>query len=188
MDASEAALVAAAKAGDQEAWAALYREHHGTVLRFLGYRLPALAEDYAAQVWVRAMGAIRGYEYTGTPFAAWLVTIARNLVNDHAKSAYAKREQPFFELPEVVDPDPELHEVAYARGRSREVVAAVRAGVARLTKTQAAAVRCRYLLGMSAVDTAKRLGSTEAAVKQAASRGMRALAEMPELAALARAA
>ncbi|WP_165987686.1 RNA polymerase sigma factor [Streptomyces sp. YIM 98790] len=82
------------RAGDGEALAALYREHHARVYRFLRTRLgdPDTAEDLASEVFLRALSSIDRYTWTGRDIAAWLMTIARNLLTDHLRSSSFRRE------------------------------------------------------------------------------------------------
>ncbi|WP_262701991.1 MULTISPECIES: RNA polymerase sigma factor [Streptomyces] len=78
-------LVTRSQGGDHDAFAALYNAHHGTVSRYISFRVPDrhLAEDIASETFVRAFRRISSYSNHGRPFIAWLTTIARNLIIDH---------------------------------------------------------------------------------------------------------
>src|SRR6266511_2512344 len=75
---------------DRQAFAALYEAHLERVHRHVRYRVadPDVAEDLAAQVFLRAWQAIDRYRpVEGRPFVAWLFTIANNLIVDHHRKA-----------------------------------------------------------------------------------------------------
>ena len=70
-----------------EEFAALYRQHHATVLAFARVRTrdAARAEDVAAQTFARAYQAFGRYEERGVPVAAWLLRIAANVIAGDAR-------------------------------------------------------------------------------------------------------
>ena len=82
-DAGIAEQVAAAKRGDREAFAQLYRGHVARVYDYAARRLPDAhaAEEATQEVFYRAF---RGLEHcrTETLFAGWLFGIARNVIAD----------------------------------------------------------------------------------------------------------
>jgi RNA polymerase sigma-70 factor (ECF subfamily) len=91
------ALVQAAQAGDSDAVAKLYDAYvdfvYGYVYRRLGGNRP-LAEDITSDVFLRALRALPRWAPCAGGFRAWLVTIARNLVIDHYKSAQRRATAP----------------------------------------------------------------------------------------------
>ena len=80
-------LVEKAIKRDQASFTALYERYVERVYRHVYYRVSnhADAEDITQEVFTRAWKAIGRYKRTGAPFAAWLITIAGNLVADHYK-------------------------------------------------------------------------------------------------------
>jgi RNA polymerase sigma-70 factor, ECF subfamily len=71
--------------GDPEAFGAFYRRHVAAVLAFHRRRTgdAQLALDLTAETFARALGATAAYSYVDhTAPAAWLFTIARNLLAD----------------------------------------------------------------------------------------------------------
>lgn len=73
---------------------ALYEQEYPAIYRFVRRRVDddATAEDLAADVFVRVVQAIDGYEERGVPPGAWLSRIARNLLTDHyRRQAVARR-------------------------------------------------------------------------------------------------
>lgn len=79
--ADEQALVEAAK-HDTSAFAALYQLYFARVYRYLRIRVQQEedAADLAQQVFLQVLDALPHYQSRGAPFAAWLFTIARNVL------------------------------------------------------------------------------------------------------------
>jgi hypothetical protein len=86
-------LVTAAQAGDGEAFGQLYDRYVDTVFRFIYFRVNdrALAEDFTSETFLRALRRISTISYQGRDIGAWFVTIARNIILDHMKSARHRR-------------------------------------------------------------------------------------------------
>src|ERR1700712_3434226 len=83
------ALVRAAQAGDLDAFATLYDRYLPVVYRFICYRVKdrSLAEDFTSETFLRALRRFSELNYQGRDIGAWFITIARNIVLDHVKSA-----------------------------------------------------------------------------------------------------
>ncbi|WP_246111471.1 RNA polymerase sigma factor [Terrabacter aerolatus] len=177
-----AALVELAQGGDKEAFAQLYDVYVDTVFRYVLVRVAnrALAEDLTSETFLRAMRRIDSFTWQGKDIAAWFVTIARNLIADHVKSAKFRFEVATADMrdaDERVDaPDTEV----LTRLRDERLVAAIRG----LGSDQAECITLRFLQGLSLADTAKVLGKSEGAVKQLqlrATRGLRKALDGVEL-------
>src|SRR5512134_1650231 len=84
----EARLVDLAKSGDPEAFATLYDAYVERVSRYVYFRVTddCDMEDLVSQVFLRAWEHLDRYKIGGSPFIAWLYTIARNLVIDHYRT------------------------------------------------------------------------------------------------------
>ena len=158
-DVDEAALIASARTSP-DAFGRLYDATVGEVYRFAlsltGEH--AHAEDVTAETYRRALTRLDRYEDRGKPFAAWLFTIARNLVRDAARRD--GRESP------LLDHDSPVHVFpgeALLRGERR---AAVQRALKRLPMVQRRVMVLRYGHERSCRDVAAELGKSEAAVKQ----------------------
>ncbi len=168
-----AALVELAQAGDREAFAQLYDRYVDTVFRYVYVRVGqrALAEDLTSETFIRAMRRIDTFTWQGRDIAAWFVTIARNLVADHVKSARFRFEVTTADMRDadqrVDSPDEEV----LTRLRDERLVSAIRA----LGSDQAECITLRFLQGLSLADTAAVLGRSEGAVKQLQLRATKAL-------------
>jgi RNA polymerase sigma-70 factor (ECF subfamily) len=108
-----------------------------------------VAEDLAADVFVRAIGGIKGYAWRGTPLLAWLYRIAHN------------------EPEEMEEPRDELR----AFDDRSEMLQAIRA----LTEDQQQVIILRFYHGMRNAEVAKIVGKPEGAVKALQTRGLRSL-------------
>src|SRR5580765_2318173 len=82
-------LVERAQQGDGEAFGQLYDRYFDTVYRFIYFRVNdrTLAEDFTSETFLRALRRISTISYQGRDIGAWFITIARNIVLDHVKSA-----------------------------------------------------------------------------------------------------
>lgn len=79
----ESDLVRAACAGDEQAFAELYKEGYWSVVRILGSELknPMEAEEHAQWAWLRAWEKRASYQPHGS-FLNWVVQIGRNHFRD----------------------------------------------------------------------------------------------------------
>ncbi|GAA2164719.1 RNA polymerase sigma-70 factor (ECF subfamily) [Humibacillus xanthopallidus] len=173
VDSRIVALVELAKDGDREAFGQLYDAYVDTVHRYLFVRVGqrALAEDLTSETFVRALRRIDTFSWQGKDIAAWFITIARNLVADHVKSARFR-----FEVTTADMRDADRHvdapdEEVMTRQRDEQLVTAIKA----LRPEQAECITLRFLQGLTLAETARVLGRSEGAVKQLQLRATRAL-------------
>lgn len=179
------ATLAAASAGDAEAFAELWRAHYDDVFRYAYYRVRdhATAEDITSETFTRAMRRASTFtEPRGAGMIGWLITITRNLIADLYKSSRFRME---FPAGQMLDGD------TIADGPDVDVLAriqdaALREAIARLNPDQRACIEARYLRQLSVAETAQALGKNEGAIKTLQYRATRTLgrliAEDPALA------
>ena len=149
----EQTLVEAAQA-DPARFFDLYERHFHRVWAYVIRRTAtrAEAEDVTSDVFRRALENLRGYEWRGTPFAAWLLRIAANaLAHRWEKAARESGDPP----PEVAGPDADLERRAMLFQL-----------VERLPDVQRRVIELRYVEERSLLEVAEALGKTEGAVKQ----------------------
>jgi len=149
----EQALVEAAQA-DPARFLDLYELHFHRVWAYVIRRAAnrAEAEDVTSEVFRRALENLPGYEWVGTPFAAWLFRIAANALAHRWEKAGRESGDP---PPEVAEPDEQL-----------ERRAMVFQLVGRLPDVQRRVIELRYVEEKSLHEVAQELGKTEGAVKQ----------------------
>ncbi len=136
----------------------------------------ALAEDLTSETFLRALRRIHSFSWQGKDIAAWFITIARNLVADHVKSARFRFEVTTADLRDAdrsIDaPDNEVLD----RERDDRLLCAIRG----LRPSQAECLALRFLQGLTLAETARVLGRSEGAVKQLQLRAIRALRDVLE--------
>ena len=169
-DYNEERVIRAAQGGDREAFASLYEAHVDRVYQYLLRRMgqPADAEDVAAEVFIRAMKALKSFQFRGAPFVAWLLRIAHNTAINHMKNQSRRQEVPLLDnLPGVNDPA----ELALNRVASEEVSRAMQG----LTALQRQVISLRYMAQLSIAETAAKMERNEGAIKFLQHRAIRAL-------------
>ncbi|MFJ3824584.1 sigma-70 family RNA polymerase sigma factor [Streptomyces nodosus] len=164
----EPALITRAQQGDREAFGELYRMHYDMIAAFVGHRVrsnPALAEDLTADVFVKAWAKIGTFTWTGTPIRAWLCTIARNVVADHFKVAATRRLTFVDQITCVQDAWAVPANTAEDTALSALTLADLLDALSEITPRQQAVIRLRFLGELSISETARTMGTTDAAVK-----------------------
>ena len=173
-------LVAAAQAGDREAFGRLYARYAAGVARYVSHRVPDpyLAQDFTGETFARALRRIDSISDQGRDVGAWLTTIARNLLADHWKSSRAHRETSVANVADITDvaADVAHRDVAPEQAvLAAETAARVRAAMAGLTPPQQEVIRLRYFDELPVAAVAAVTGRTDEAVKALTHRGLLAL-------------
>src|SRR6476659_3595973 len=164
-------LVAAAKAGDPEAFGSLFDAYYGPVYRYVASRVgrPSDAEDLAQLVFVKVLESLPRYEQRGIPFGGWLFRLARNVVIDHVRT---RREHVTLDvIVEKSSDDQGPDELAVLRQEMDSIAHALR----RLTPEQREAVELRFFAGLSAKEAAEAMGRQEGTVRGLQFRAIAAL-------------
>jgi RNA polymerase sigma-70 factor (ECF subfamily) len=169
-------LVALAQNGDGEAFGQLYDRYVDAVFRFIYYRVNdrALAEDFTSETFLRALRRISTISYQGRDIGAWFVTIARNIVLDHMKSARHRLEITTADSPESDDHAPSPENAVLSTLTNERLMAAV----SKLGAEQRECVLLRFIQGFSVSETAAVMGKNDGAIKALQHRAIRKLAEL----------
>jgi RNA polymerase sigma-70 factor (ECF subfamily) len=156
--------VEAAAGGDREAFGLIWQAYHPRILAYVLRRVDGRAngEDIASDVFVRALAGIGHVEWQGRDIGAWLITIARNLVADHYKSARIRTTNLYPEMWSLDTPDPT--DVAKL-GTDQPIAVRLWQAVSQLPPDQRDCMRLRYADGLSVLEVAAAMGSTEGTVK-----------------------
>jgi RNA polymerase sigma-70 factor (ECF subfamily) len=150
-----------ARAGDQQALAAVYDWYLPRIYRYVLSRLGnvAEAEDLTEDIFLRMLGAIADYKRTGVPFAAWLFRIARNhLVSYYRKNGNRKADA----LQETMADS--RHDPA-SIVETQLILGEVAEAVQRLPAAQRDVIALRFAVGLSIAETAQVLGKRQGNVK-----------------------
>lgn len=168
-------FVELARSGDLDAFAELYHASlpivYGNLYRRCGDA--ALAEDLAADTYMRAMRGVSGFTGKSQDFLAWVMRIARNRFLDHVKSGRVRWEVSTDELPVTLSPVG-VEEQALARVHAADL----RRALSRLTDEQQEVVELRFLEGLSIAEVSQVVGRAEGAVKALQFRALRSLARI----------
>ena len=150
-----------ARAGDQQALAAVYDWYLPRVYRYILSRLGdvAEAEDLTEDIFLRMLGAIADYKRTSVPFSAWLFRIARNhLVSYYRKNGNRKADA----LQETMADS--RHDPA-SIVETQLILGEVAEAVQRLPDAQRDVIALRFAVGLSIAETAQVLGKRQGNVK-----------------------
>lgn len=158
-----AEVIARAKAGDAEAWGALYQQYAAAIFRFCRRALPTRedAEDATMEVFMKVRDKLGQYDAT-RPFTAWLYRVAANHCWDLLRRRKIRQDK---ETEEVDDlplehPDPNQLDRLIEQKTSEEV----RKALDKLGTRARMALVMRYYSDMSYDEIADALGVRRAFV------------------------
>ncbi len=174
-------LVSAAVDGQRDAVEGVLRWIRPLVVRYCRARLGAQektfasADDVAQEVCLAVLTALPRYRDQGQPFLAFVYGIAAHKVSDARRSAARNRSEPVPDVPDT----PTLAE----DGPETQVVQGEMAGrMATLLNTlptkQREILRLRFVVGLSAEETAQAMGSTAGAIRVSQHRALNRLRDV----------
>jgi RNA polymerase sigma-70 factor, ECF subfamily len=169
-------LVDRARAGDEEAFRALYRAVQPGLLRYLrGLVGTADADDVASETWLQLVRDLSSFHGDDQAFRAWAAAVGRNRAMDHLRR---RQRRPVADA--AVDDLDDLPGGDDTAGHALTAVStdAALALIAKLPADQAEAVLLRVVMGLDARAAGQVLGKRAGAVRTSAHRGLRRLAEM----------
>lgn len=165
-------VLRAAADGDGAAFAALWRDSHPPLLRYLWVAAGDAAEDLASEVWLEVARRIARFKGGEPEFRGWLFTLARRRVIDRLRYEARRRESPTGEIEPFDGPASDDTVAAAFEDISTHAALAL---IATLPRDQAEIIVLRVVVGMDATDVARIVGKSPGAVRVAAHRGLRAL-------------
>jgi RNA polymerase sigma-70 factor (ECF subfamily) len=163
-------VLAAARAGDEAAFAELWRDANPVLLRYLRVLAPGAAEDVAAESWVTVVRGLHAFKGDEKAWRAWLMTVARRRAIDAGRQRQRRPEEPLEAEPA---PAPDTAELVLERLDTEAAVALV----ATLPPMQAEVVLLRVVAGLDVKQVAVIVGTSPGAVRVAAHRGLLRLRE-----------
>lgn len=171
------AVLAAAQQGREDAFSRLWRDGNPALLRYLQVVAPDSAEDVAAETWVQVVRGLSGFRGDENAWRAWLFTTARRRAIDAGRRRLRRPEAPLADVHAAAIPSGEnTAEAAIERLSTRAAVALV----AKLPRLQAEVILLRVVAGLDTEAVAQLLDRSPGAVRVAAHRGLRRLAEICE--------
>lgn len=168
-------LVLQAQAGDGGAFGVLYERYAPEIRRFLLGHLNGhheIAEDLTADVFVKVLQRLGGYQVGAAPFSAWLYRVARNHLIDYVRARTRQPADPLDTATEV--PAPNAEAILDRSLDRHELVSALD----HLTPDQRRVIALRFVDGYTAAETAALMGKTEDAIKKIQARGLLQLRRM----------
>lgn len=168
---NESRLIQQACAGDSEAFAKLYDACVDRVYRYVYFRVSdeMLAEDLTSQVFIKAWERIGRYKPGGSPFLAWLYTIARNLVIDHYRT---HRET--VSLEKVVALPADIQSVS-EQVEARFEIQAMRDALQLLTQDQQEVLILKFIAGLETREISQLMQKGEGAIRALQMRALQTL-------------
>jgi RNA polymerase sigma-70 factor (ECF subfamily) len=166
-------ILTAARLGEEWAVAALWRDVHPRLLRYLRVAAGAeAAEDLASEIWLEVAGGLRRFDGDRTSFLRFVFTICRRRVIDAGRRAGRRRT-------ELMSPDA-LAAAGPAAVDDADAGLALDAALARLTalpREQAEVILLRVVVGLDADTVGDVLGKRPGTVRVLQHRGLERLAK-----------
>jgi RNA polymerase sigma-70 factor (ECF subfamily) len=158
-----------AKNGDKSAYAALYQEYSTPLYRFVYSRVndKVDADDIVQDAFIRAFGAIDRFADQGKGMLPYLMTIARNLVINHAKKK--KADTPGNDILELAEAGDRADSFALA-GDDRALLAGA---LSVLSEIEKEVITLRFYAERSYGEIAEILDKREDAIRQHVARALR---------------
>ena len=166
-------LVRRAKAGDKEAFSAIYENCFTPVFRYLYLRVKnkTEAEELAQTVFLKAYQALPGFQEQGRPILAYFFTIARNSLIDHWRKSSDRVE----DADEVFKKIPDEKSNIESKLDSKSGFEKIKSAMGNLTEDQQEVLRLKFMSELSHSEIAKIMEKSEEAVRQLQCRALKAL-------------
>jgi len=175
--ANERQLVLQAQDGNTEAFGQLYDAYMERIYRFVYFRVEdqQTAEDITSQVFLKAWSNLDRFQFSRTPYLAWLYTIAHNAVIDHYRTRKVTTA-----LDDVQLSQPDHSELVENEIDLTVEMRSVKTALQSLTDDQQKVLTLKFIEGMSNNEIAHHLGKREGAIRALQMRGLQALAKQLE--------
>ncbi|NEA99786.1 RNA polymerase sigma factor [Streptomyces sp. SID13726] len=168
------AAVARAQQGDEAAFAVAYRLVQPGLLGYLRGLVGEDAEDVASDAWLEIARDLGRFKGDGAGFRGWSATIARHRALDHLRRLRVRPRATALEQDMLDLPGPHsTHDQALESLSTGFALDLVRG----LPRDQAEAVLLRVVVGLDGPTAARVLGKRPGAVRTAAYRGLKRLAQ-----------
>jgi RNA polymerase sigma-70 factor (ECF subfamily) len=170
-----AEVLAAAQDGSEAAFSRLWRDGNPALLRYLRVTAPEDAEDSAADTWLHVVRGLPGFRGDEQAWRAWLFTTARRRAIDQVRRRARRPERPLTDaLPGQLPVSPDAADLAIEHIDTQAALALV----ARLPPHQAEVILLRVVAGLDTETVAQIVARTPGAVRVAAHRGLRRMAQI----------
>jgi RNA polymerase sigma-70 factor, ECF subfamily len=165
--------------GNAGGFAVLWRALNPPLLRYLSVVCADAAEDVASETWLHVAQDLSAFRGDEVSFRVWLFRIARHRGIDENRRAWRHREQVHGAV-ETLGEGTLVRDISLDVIETSETARALEL-IKSLPAHQAEAVMLRVVAGLDVAGTAAVLGKRAGAVRIAAMRGLRRLAEHPQI-------
>lgn len=167
-------VLAAAQQGDDSAFTQLWQDANVALVRYLRVIAPDAAEDIASDTWVQVVRRLRRFRGDEAAWRAWLFTTARRRTIDQARRRSRRPETPIDDVPASDLPvSADSSDIALEHLSTRAALALLK----QLPPVQAEVILLRVVAGLDTGTVARLVGRSPGAVRVAAHRGLRQLAQ-----------
>ena len=160
-------VLAAARTGDEESFAEIWRWLHPPLVRWLRVVVSGDVEDIESEAWLSITRNLASFSGDEADFRGWVFTIARRRAID-----WRRHRQRQLRVTDLDGVDVGDHAEAYS---PQTDTAAALAMLGTLTPEQREALALRVIVGMSVRETAAVVQRSEGAVRILCHRGLRTL-------------
>jgi RNA polymerase sigma-70 factor (ECF subfamily) len=169
------AVLSAAQEGSEAAFTRLWTDTNPVLLRYLRVIAPETADDVAADTWVQVVRGLRRFRGDEAAWRAWLFTTARRRMIDASRRRSRRKEEPLDDVQAAFLPvTADAADLAMEHLGTKAAISML----ARLPPLQAEVIVLRVLAGLDYDAVARLVGRSPGAVRVAAHRGLRRLAEI----------
>jgi RNA polymerase sigma-70 factor, ECF subfamily len=170
-----AAVLAAARRGDDAAMAVLFRSLHPRLVRFVRAQESLWADDLVGETWMAVAKGLASFTGDEAAFRSWVFVIARRRIADHRRKGVRRNTNPH---------DPASLQDVVASGLTEDTALGQLSGqraadliVANLPPEHAEVILLRVLADLDADEVAAIMGKTANWVRVTQHRALKRLAE-----------
>jgi len=168
-------LLTAAQSGSEAAFSRLWRNANPALLRYLRVIAPGAEEDIAAETWVHVVRGLASFRGDEQAWRAWLFTTARRRAIDLARHRSRRPEAALDDVTAAQLPSSADSAETAIENLSTAAAIGLLAG---LPPMQAEVILLRVVAGLDTESVARLLRKSPGAVRVAAHRGLRRLAQI----------
>ena len=168
-------LLTAAQSGSEAGFSRLWRNANPALLRYLRVIAPGAEEDIAAETWVHVVRGLASFRGDEQAWRAWLFTTARRRAIDLARHRSRRPETALDDLTAAQLPSSADSAETAMENLSTAATIGLLAG---LPPMQAEVILLRVVAGLDTESVARLLRKSPGAVRVAAHRGLRRLAQI----------
>lgn len=166
-------VLADAQAGDEHAFARLWRDLNPALLRYLSLG-GEMAEEVAAETWTTVVRGLKRFTGDETAWRAWVFTTARRRAVDAGRKRAREAGLGWRVSTWTSDTAPDSADAVMEAASTEDALRLVRS----LPATQAEVVLLRVVAGLPVAEVAELLGRSPGAVRVACHRGLENLARI----------